>query len=514
MPNTDGSRQCDKAAPACGQCRRQGTDCPGYRDLLSLSFRNETARVVGKEEARRAASGSAKQTSHESASSLQDYNFTSPTSTALALFAPPLAPRLLHSGIELGDLGLTCFYYNLASSPGDPFETLLSLAPKVLSTDRYPKAMAAAMRSISLAGVANSAGTQVDQAGLSRRAFSEYGAALRAVNKALADPTSACKDSTLFAILLLSIFESFTCLGPTSVTTWKRHIDGASALIAQRGAAQFEREVGLLAFREALVHIFTMCYRLGVPVPPQICAMRQRITCRFGPSNTIWLMSSAHMDAIDLWQRSVSHQWPLPADLWQRLLLEAMELDRRNISDFELFVELGGHDGHFKTIFDSHADPDLVYKGIHHVYPSMQMARCWTGMRACRLLLYRLMRALVKEAGPDVSFAATGSSQSELLAHTEHELCELVMALIASMPQLLGYISPDGALASRRSAKAHVAGSYHAMFHLYHAGQAPGTDDSVRQWAVRQLRDIGSQTGIRKAGYLADLLEGEGCQEY
>ncbi|KAJ9130088.1 Fungal transcriptional regulatory protein, N-terminal [Pleurostoma richardsiae] len=47
-------RRCDKAVPICGQCRRMGQECPGYRDVSSLVFRDETTRVIDRARARRA----------------------------------------------------------------------------------------------------------------------------------------------------------------------------------------------------------------------------------------------------------------------------------------------------------------------------------------------------------------------------------------------------------------------------------------------------------------------------
>ncbi|KAI3297355.1 transcriptional regulator family: Fungal Specific TF [Penicillium roqueforti] len=41
-------RRCDKAVPECGQCCRTGQKCPGYRDPLSLVFRDESTQVINR----------------------------------------------------------------------------------------------------------------------------------------------------------------------------------------------------------------------------------------------------------------------------------------------------------------------------------------------------------------------------------------------------------------------------------------------------------------------------------
>lgn len=40
--------QCDKVRPDCSQCIRVGKKCPGYRDQLSLMFRDESTKVMQK----------------------------------------------------------------------------------------------------------------------------------------------------------------------------------------------------------------------------------------------------------------------------------------------------------------------------------------------------------------------------------------------------------------------------------------------------------------------------------
>lgn len=50
--------RCDQARPACSQCVRAKRDCPGYRDQLSLMFRDESNSVVEKASAGTSASSS------------------------------------------------------------------------------------------------------------------------------------------------------------------------------------------------------------------------------------------------------------------------------------------------------------------------------------------------------------------------------------------------------------------------------------------------------------------------
>lgn len=49
---TDSGYQCDQALPSCGQCAKVEKECPGYRNLLDLSFRNESSSIIEKVKAR------------------------------------------------------------------------------------------------------------------------------------------------------------------------------------------------------------------------------------------------------------------------------------------------------------------------------------------------------------------------------------------------------------------------------------------------------------------------------
>lgn len=63
------SLQCDQREPGCGQCEKRQQQCPGYRNLVDLMFRDESSHVIKKANAkarRRTASSSSKPTASPS----------------------------------------------------------------------------------------------------------------------------------------------------------------------------------------------------------------------------------------------------------------------------------------------------------------------------------------------------------------------------------------------------------------------------------------------------------------
>ena len=75
----------------------------------------------------------------------------------------------------------------------------------------------------------------------------QYLNAIQLTNAAIKSVELATRDSTLLAINVLTIFESITGFHRT-MDSWRDHINGASALLAMRGAKQFETDTGEFPF--------------------------------------------------------------------------------------------------------------------------------------------------------------------------------------------------------------------------------------------------------------------------
>ena len=97
--------------------------------------------------------------------------------------------------------------------------------------------LAGCMKAVGLAALASAAHAPE----LIKEAKKQYLSAIQLTNKALGSPVRVKKDSTLLAILLLSIFETVTSSDQRSLSAWSNHIDGAAALIKYRGPQQLAR---------------------------------------------------------------------------------------------------------------------------------------------------------------------------------------------------------------------------------------------------------------------------------
>ncbi|KAL9058703.1 MAG: hypothetical protein Q9162_001571 [Coniocarpon cinnabarinum] len=104
---------------------------------------------------------------------------------------------------------------------------------------------------------------------LRQRAVATYAQALRSVNTAIQDPEESLADSTLLAIFLLCLYEMTegSIAGMGSYLNYRRHLDGAVALLRHRGQSQFQDETSLQLFQTArmqMIHTYLIHSR---PIP-------------------------------------------------------------------------------------------------------------------------------------------------------------------------------------------------------------------------------------------------------
>ena len=116
----------------------------------------------------------------------------------------------------------------------------------VFETDRHPgnsagygidDNLANCMKAVGLASLASAAHAPE----LIKEAKKRYLSAIQLTNAALGSSVDVKKDSTLLAIMLLSIFETVTSSDQRSLSAWSSHINGAAAVIKTRGPEQLTR---------------------------------------------------------------------------------------------------------------------------------------------------------------------------------------------------------------------------------------------------------------------------------
>ena len=137
------------------------------------------------------------------------------------------------------------------------------------------------LRAVSLAYLAN-VSSSVSVLVEARR---HYDISLTMTKEALSDPEKALEDRTLFNVLMLHLFESFTRKGDGCVGGGEegegRHLLGALALVRARGRGQFESGgrdgVGVSMFHHLNEKILMRCLDDGLAVPRELLSLRREM---------------------------------------------------------------------------------------------------------------------------------------------------------------------------------------------------------------------------------------------
>lgn len=180
------------------------------------------------------------------------------------------------------------------------------------------------MNAVGLASFSNS----IHSPELMVQAREDYMTAIQLTNVALRSPESAKKDSTLFAVMILSIFEIIAGSTQNSMVAWNEHIKGASALVKLRGREQFRTEAGQHLFGQVFSNLVTSCIQRAIPMPAYITELREAITNSVVRASPRWKVSSVITD-FTIFRAGVFHfQIKDP----RKIVEGALELDRRFIA--------------------------------------------------------------------------------------------------------------------------------------------------------------------------------------
>jgi hypothetical protein len=219
--------RCDQARPACSQCTRARRECPGYRDELSLMFRDESKSVVRKAKAESssvspASSAAASRKRHASsrsprtASPEQNYNaslsvadteiefdFNSDPQHQFLMQQLRQSPLMIQPTLEPSKEEAISYFLQSHAIPG----TFMSASVANFLMRDSGSVSQKAMQS-SLVAVASALLSRVrNVASLRQAARQEYGSALQLVNMALTDADEAKTNQALGAVILLSVYE-------------------------------------------------------------------------------------------------------------------------------------------------------------------------------------------------------------------------------------------------------------------------------------------------------------------
>ncbi|KAI5198319.1 hypothetical protein E4T39_06874 [Aureobasidium subglaciale] len=326
--------KCDqKPLPlGCSQCAKSKRQCLGYRDVQSVLFRDESAKItkVTKRGERRkcpAVIASTATVTRRDAGRRDD-NMVAPTKqlptqTAAKQTSVSLQPYLSPSLDDQATgfcfthfLNHVIFSTNVISQFGDQTADVWRWGVD----DR----LLTSLKTIGFAGLYY----QTRHPGFERLARYHYLKAVHIVNETLSDHKQAISDSMLLSIIILSQFESMCGPAEDYLSAWETHMHGAVSLIIMRGRSQMSTAIGRRLFMSITTSLLTSCLQRRCPFPPSLEEIMKATSHELMAKSLPWRLTEIMIDIANL---RASYQHGLRQDLAATIQM-ALHLDSKLIS--------------------------------------------------------------------------------------------------------------------------------------------------------------------------------------
>ncbi|TVY89141.1 hypothetical protein LAWI1_G004418 [Lachnellula willkommii] len=484
-----------------------------YRDQLDLIFRDESEAVIGKAKGKGKATTKAKASSK--AKQKQRPSSNSPSSISSSdNWNPPadgdqeylkkelaelvLEPKM-HGGfvqemVPFGSFSLPpktsleyraqAFFYSKSPLWLRNFELLGALCSQT-NADEH---LLASMSAVGLASLSNTLHTPE----LLTRSRKDYVTALRLTNAALRSPTEVTKDSTLFSVMILSIYETVTGTNERSLSAWTEHVNGATALVKLRGLEQFETDAGQRMFLQVLGYIMLSCIQRTIPMPEHMIELRNIAAKHMDTRKTAWRSAGIIID-FTIFRAGIRDSRIVGP---RNVVNGALEIDKRFAEVFSRVPK----EFRYETIYTDE-NPDLVWNGMYHIYSEHWSAQIWNGTRTCRILLGETIRDQLITDAKSLAPSFSPEENEAIMRDSTVVSMQCQRDILASVPQhTSAQDSTEPALMLTGS-----RGNF-ILWPLYLVGVMDLSSDEVRAWVSQRLCGIGDVGGINQARLLGEFI--------
>ncbi|RDK43167.1 C6 finger domain protein [Aspergillus phoenicis ATCC 13157] len=545
--------RCDQTRPTCSQCAKGNRVCPGYRDQLSLMFRDESQQVIRKARtgttARRAKSsrktspGSTTNTTTTTSSSNSSAPASSPSGSGIVTASPSPGPVLSSADSNpsstTGDLEPFEFdgpeYLSPQFVQQHAIQQPLVLQPSYQPTkneaisyflrqnawigsfwskieanpDILRRASAtshnALMTSLASVGIAMISRIRKSEP-MKIAAEKEYGNALQLLTTAVADQQQAKNNATLAAVLMLAIFEVITSRGSRFITNWTNHITGAAALLELRGVEQLQDPDGLQLFLQLRYQIIISCLQREAHVPDSVLHCVK--VAMFLRPHTV-----AYGDRLlNIMGRLAN----LRADIKEKIITDRKKmLESAYAVEAELMSWLTSLPDNFPYATIQDPWPTLnwgpkPYNNIYHVYTDFWICNSWNQYRVARIIISDLILTCIRELNAGSPLPADLVTHTSQIRNTARQLASDVCASVPYYftDSVFKLATGQAEMSSRYeipSQQGFVRGLV-LLWPLAMAAATRGLNHPLRRWVLDCLQLIGHGMGIDQALALIELL--------
>ncbi|CAG8234513.1 unnamed protein product [Penicillium salamii] len=506
--------RCDQVQPACSQCTRAKRDCPGYRDQLSLMFRDESKSVV-----RKAAAGAKQKRPERSPRTASpEGNPVRPRRTPgevdpLDFSSDPqhayLVQKLGGRPLEVQpprDIDSTkyeaiCYFMRSNCMPGTFWSS--DLVTKFLLRTGGPASQKAMQASV--VATATAMLSRVRQLpSLKDVAHREYGSALRLLNSALSDVEEAKTNQTLGAVVLLAIYEVVTSRAPEDIDSWTNHINGATALLDIRGTDQLKTETGLRLFLHLRYQVIISCLQRDARVPQSLLectkiamflrpaeAHGNRLIMIIGKLSN--LRADIRADAYTDEQEIISAASAIEADLiaWLASLPPEFNYATNTKSPFDFVFQR-----RFRGI--------SPYDDQYHVYPNLWVCNSWNQYRSARIIVSEIILSHVRKISDRTSLTSLSDEFRIQCKTLRSTIRRLAVEICRGVP--FHFNAHQANREPNLPPPESYIGGLVLIWPLFVAGIVESPDHGLRRWVIKCLQMIGRTMGLDQALAVADIV--------
>ncbi|KAL8668821.1 MAG: hypothetical protein Q9168_006564 [Polycauliona sp. 1 TL-2023] len=420
--------KCDETRPSCLKCIKAKRVCPGYTEGLDLVLRdqNQVAKA-GSERSRKARLKARDQidlngTSSESPSGPSTRS-VSPTSSSSSSSSKEL---IVYSSIaESRDTHAHAFFvsaYVLGPRDTRTDHGFLELLPYLFNKLPFDSILSSSLAVLCHCyfgawnpDIRNAENSEVQKS---------YSTALSGLRHALKDPRYCLTDELLMAVCMLNFFE-YTTAAITARPRGDQHIDGATALVKQRGSKNMTNEISkkmLIAVGKALARTMPVDNSPEIwDDPPGEMPYNPATSLDFIGKDTANLVARAA-------QHSLANLSDRDSEVHTDIYLEALALDAR-YAQWAAEVPI---DWLPFSLPLASIPASIIAAGLNtsycHIYTSISVSFTWNSYRVTRM---RILSLIADYEPPSPSSTL---NQKTTLSHIQR----LADDIHASLPYILG----------------------------------------------------------------------------
>ncbi|KAF5019784.1 hypothetical protein F66182_8221 [Fusarium sp. NRRL 66182] len=506
--------KCDKVKPECSQCIRVGKKCPGYRDQLSLMFRDESSKVIQKAHAQWGVGDSASEglSSRHSSSSLSSSissiasTFASSVSTTSSstshnTYSTPSSAvsskQSFNTGWPTSPVSITGHQSEPPSplSPASFYHTPSSttaVQPILIQPPRLPTPVDPSLEEQGIQFYVNRylIGHPDEPGSPNELPNTEW----------LWDP-SVQDVMTAVGLASLANLKGDSNLMTTARQRYGMALRQTGRLIQTSSMPDFEvtmRSVIMLAMFECIP-----AYMSATPLPDPfyewIAFARTLLDSPARPSTDL---GSLIGQFIQVTTYVKTHTLTDGRPLTSSTLKQLLDID----ASFEDWESKLGSAWRYRTEKDNYLPSSAVFGGEYHVYYDMFIARMWGHYRWARTLLNQAIVEFIKKypnsSAPLVSLAEYGRRHEiirnfarDILVSTPTHWRHPLLTRKSAVP-----------VENKGGAGSGSAGLPIVLFHLQVAACAPGVPVAYWNWALGVMECIWSDMGLLYAKSMMEAM--------